>query len=83
MVDEDGVILAGNGLYDALVTMQAEKADCYVVTGLTDVQKKKLMLADNRVYELGMTDTDASKRLSNPLTVIWMCPDGMRIFWKR
>ena len=39
--------------------MGEEKADCYVVTGLTEAQKKKLMLADNRVYELGMTDTEA------------------------
>ena len=67
VVDEDGVILAGNGLYDALVTMQAEKADCYVVTGLTNVQKKKLMLADNRVYELGMTDTDAFEEIIKSL----------------
>lgn len=58
VIDEDGVILAGNGLYDALVSMGEEEADCYVVTGLTEAQKKKLMLADNRVYELGMTDTD-------------------------
>ncbi|MBR6029187.1 MAG: ParB N-terminal domain-containing protein [Clostridia bacterium] len=59
VIDEDGVILAGNGLYDALVSMGEEKADCYVVPGLTETQKKKLMLADNRVYELGMTDTEA------------------------
>lgn len=30
----------------------------YVVSDLTETQKKKLMLADNRVYELGMTDTE-------------------------
>ena len=58
VIDEDGVILAGNGLYDALVSMGEEKADCYVVSDLTETQKKKLMLADNRVYELGMTDTE-------------------------
>lgn len=58
VIDEGGVILAGNGLYDALVSMGEEKADCYVMSDLTETQKKKLMLADNRVYELGMTDTD-------------------------
>lgn len=58
VIDEDGVILAGNGLYDALISMGEEKADCYVVSDLTETQKKKLMLADNRVYELGMTDTE-------------------------
>ena len=58
VIDEDGVILAGNGLYDALISMGEEKADCYVISDLTETQKKKLMLADNRVYELGMTDTE-------------------------
>ncbi len=58
VVDENGVILIGNGLYEALLSMGAEKADCYVMTGMSEVEKKKLMLADNRVYELGMTDTD-------------------------
>ena len=57
VVDENGQILAGNGLYYALQSMGAEKCDCYVMEGLTEAQKKKLMLADNRVYELGFTDT--------------------------
>ncbi len=58
VVDETGLILIGNGLYQALTEMGETKADCYVLAGMTDNEKKKLMLADNRVYELGMTDTD-------------------------
>lgn len=58
VIDETGEIIAGNGLYEALKSMGAESCDCYVINGLTDKQKKKLMLADNRVYELGITDTD-------------------------
>lgn len=58
VIDEKGTILIGNGLYEALLSMGEEKADCYVMTGLSEKEKKKLMLADNRVYELGMTDTD-------------------------
>ncbi len=58
VVDEAGTILIGNGLYEALLAMGEEKADCYVMAGLSEKEKKKLMLADNRVYELGMTDTD-------------------------
>lgn len=57
VIDEDGQILAGNGLYYALQSMGRETCDCYVMAGLTEAQKKKLMLADNRVYELGFTDT--------------------------
>lgn len=56
VVDEDGVILAGNGLYEALCQTEAETAECYVYKGLTQKQKDKLMLADNKVYELGITD---------------------------
>lgn len=59
VVDEQGVILAGNGLYETLLSMGKTEADCYVVTGLTEAQKKKLMLADNRVYSLGVDDLDA------------------------
>ena len=58
VVAEDGEILAGNGLYIALKQMGREECDCYVIEGLTQAERKKLMLADNRVYELGITDAD-------------------------
>lgn len=56
VVDETGMILAGNGLYETLLAMGKTQADCYVVQGLSDAQKKKLMLADNRVFNLGVDD---------------------------
>ena len=59
IADEHGEIIAGNGLYQALVQMGKETCDCYILSGLSENQKKKLMLADNRVYELGITDMDA------------------------
>lgn len=59
VVDEDGVILAGNGLYETLLSLGRADADCYVVAGLTDAEKKKLMLADNRVFDLGVDDLAA------------------------
>lgn len=59
VIDEDGKILAGNGLYAALVSMGRKEADCYVAKGLTETEKKKLMLADNRVFELGADDDAA------------------------
>lgn len=67
VVDESGVILVGNGLYEALKAIGAEKADCYVMTGMSEKDKKKLMLADNRVYELGMTDTDVFEEIIKSL----------------
>jgi len=67
IADENGEIIAGNGLYQALVQMGKETCDCYIITGLTEKQKKKLMLADNRVYELGITDMDAFDELIRDL----------------
>lgn len=59
VVDENYVMLAGNGLYDTLLAMGRTEADCYVVTGLSEKEKKKLMLADNRIFDLGVDDMDA------------------------
>ena len=59
VVDEAGVLLARNGLYETLLQMGVSEADCYVVSGLTEAQKKKLMLADNRVFDLGVDDLSA------------------------
>lgn len=67
VVDEDGEIIAGNGLYDALLASGATECDCYVMTGITEVQKKKLMLADNRVYELGISDSEAFDQIVREL----------------
>ena len=67
VVAEDGEIIAGNGLYEALLRMGWETCDCYVMVGLTDVQKKKLMMADNKVYELGFTDVDVIEELVKEL----------------
>jgi len=58
LIDETGEIIAGNGLYAALMQMGRDSAECRVMTGLTPAMKKKLMLSDNRVYELGITDMD-------------------------
>jgi len=59
VVDESYTILAGNGLFETLVSMGYEEADCYVVKGLSEKEKKKLMLADNRIFDLGVDDMSA------------------------
>jgi hypothetical protein len=56
VIDEAGTILAGNGLYEALSAMGRTEAECYVAAGLSESQKKKLMLADNRIFSLGVDD---------------------------
>lgn len=59
VIDENNVMLTGNGLYETLLVMGREEADCYVVSGLAEKQKKKLMLADNRIFNLGVDDLAA------------------------
>lgn len=63
VVDENHVIIAGNGLYDTLLALEYETADCYIVSGLSENEKKKLMLADNRIYSLGTDDLEAFEAL--------------------
>lgn len=58
VVDETNTILAGNGLYATLQRMGIEEADVYVMEGLTDRQKKKLMIADNKIFQLGVENMD-------------------------
>ncbi len=54
VVDENNIVLAGNGLVEALKQLEIKIADCYMVTGLSENDKKKLMLADNKIFALGM-----------------------------
>ena len=58
VIDENNVILAGNGLYDTLIEMGMETADVYQYENLTENQKKKLMIADNKIFSLGIENLD-------------------------
>lgn len=59
VVDEELIILAGNGLYESLLRMNWEEADVLKMEGLSENQKKKLMLADNKIYGLGVDDLES------------------------
>lgn len=56
VVDEEGVILAGNGLYMALTRLGRESVEVKRLSGLTRSQKDKLILADNRTGALSKDD---------------------------
>ena len=58
VVDEGNTILAGNGLYVTLKKMGESEADVYQITGLSENQRKKLMIADNKIYGLGIDNLD-------------------------
>ena len=53
VVDENNVILCGNGLVTAMREKGIEEADVLKYDNLTDKQKKKLMIADNQIASLG------------------------------
>lgn len=58
VVDENNVILSGNGLYEAMVSLGYQEASVYVKTELSENDKKKLMIADNKTYALGIDNLD-------------------------
>ena len=58
VVDEDGVILAGHTRYRALKKLKRKEAEVIVKTGLTEEQKRKYRLLDNKTAELAGWDLD-------------------------
>lgn len=68
VVDEKNCILAGNGLYETMVRMGLSEARVYKFEDLTENQKKKLMIADNRVYALGVDDLASMNDILSELT---------------
>lgn len=56
VVDENYKILCGNGMYEALIAMSRTEADVLMVKNLSASKKKKLMIADNKIYNLGIDD---------------------------
>lgn len=58
VVDETNTILAGVGCYETLCRMGATETSVYKVENLTENQKKKLMIADNKIYGLGIDNLE-------------------------
>lgn len=58
IVDEDGVILAGHTRFKALTKMGKTEVECIVREGLTEEQKKKYRLLDNKTNELADWDME-------------------------
>lgn len=67
IVDENNVILCGHGLVRAAINLGKSEVDVMVMSGLTDAQKKKLLLADNKLSDLGTYDYDAVDDIINSL----------------
>lgn len=65
IIDEDGVILAGHTRYAALRKLGYEECDVVEVKGLTEEQKRKYRLYDNKTGELAKWD---QRKLSEELS---------------
>lgn len=69
IVDEDNNVLIGNGLYMAMRQRGDDVAECSRITGLTENQKKKLVITDNKIYALGIDDYSVITDFINDITL--------------
>lgn len=63
VVDENNMILVGHGLKLALEYLGRKEVDILRVIGLSEKDKKKLLLSDNKIYDLGVNDFDMIDQL--------------------
>ncbi|MFQ0999777.1 ParB N-terminal domain-containing protein [Gilliamella sp. BG6] len=49
LIDENDIIIAGHGRLDAAEKLNLDNIPCVVLSGLTDVQKKAYLIADNQL----------------------------------
>ena len=58
VIDENNIILAGHGIWKAMIAAGAKECSVYQYDNLSNAQKLKLMLADNKTQELGTFNFD-------------------------
>ncbi|MCL2210798.1 MAG: hypothetical protein FWB95_02630 [Treponema sp.] len=54
VIDENNLVLAGNGLVEAMRAEGMKKAYAFILYDLSENEKKKLMMADNKTAGLGI-----------------------------
>ena len=58
VIDENNIVYCGNGLVEAAKSLGWEKIEALRKVGMTEADKKKMMIADNRIYSLGSDNYD-------------------------
>lgn len=56
VIDENNIIWIGNGLYQAMMKAGYKEAYCLLKEGMSETDKKKMMMSDNRIFDLGVDD---------------------------
>jgi hypothetical protein len=67
VVDENNLVLAGNGLVEAMRAEGMKKAWALILYDLTENEKKKLMMADNKTAGLGVDNLNNIEELIGEL----------------
>lgn len=67
IIDEGNTVLVGNGLLMAMRAEGYETVWCTRGLTMTEAQKKKIMIADNRTFELGYVNHDVLEQFFNEL----------------
>ena len=67
VIDENNLVLAGNGLVEAMRAEGIKKAFAIVLYDLTENEKKKLMMADNKTAGMGIDNLSNIEELINEL----------------
>lgn len=67
VVDETNTILIGNGLYEAMKALGFTEAACFVKPGMSEHDKLKMMMADNKIYSLGVDNLEAIEDIISEL----------------
>lgn len=70
VIDEENNIIAGHGRLLAALSLDLPDVPVRVVSGLTPVQKKALMIADNRLAELSKWDRDLLANILKDITTL-------------
>lgn len=58
VVDENNTVLAGNGLVEAMKKAGRDTVFVYKMDNLSENDKKKLMIADNKIFNLGIDNLE-------------------------
>lgn len=67
VIDENNNILIGNGMYAAMVKKGDTEAYALRKTGLSEKDKKKLVLSDNKIFSLGIDDYEGIQEYINAI----------------